>query len=154
MVFNIPPPNKWSIPLCWRLVGSNLRWNIHSSDHFIRYTYTVACSWTFLISKSCGSNSIHKRMQTWSIDAVIVQKKLHKGEEMCSKWLWPWNDCQMGWFDYLRNCWSPFSCTMVYTFIHKNIQWASVLWAKMHCLWEVRGEWPDWFKLTGRRQQL
>lgn len=28
----------------------------------------------------------------------------------------------------------------------KNIQWLAVLWAEM--MREVRGEWPDWFKLT------
>ena len=44
------------------------------------------------------------------------QTKCQNGEEMWSKWLWPWGVCwwQTGWFEYLRNGWSPgFSRTTV-----------------------------------------
>ena len=51
---------------------------------------------------------MQKHMQMWSRGAAVVQTKCQNGEEIWSKWLWPWNDCwcQTGWFEYLRNCWS------------------------------------------------
>ena len=39
----------------------------------------------------------------------VFQTKCQNGEEIRSKLFWPWNDCwcQTGWFEYLRNSWSP-----------------------------------------------
>ena len=80
--------------------------DIHSLDHFIRSTCNPACK--YLINLSCGWNSVHKSMQTWSRGSAIFQTKWQNGKEMWWQWLWLWNDCwcQTGWFDYLRNCWS------------------------------------------------
>ena len=52
---------------------------------------------------------MRKGMQMWSRVSAVVQTKCQNGEEMWSKWFWPWNDywCQAGWLEHLRNCWSP-----------------------------------------------
>ena len=66
-----------------------------------RNTCTSTPSCNYLISQSCGSSAVHKSMQ--------IRVRIWNADKMWSKWLWQWNDCwcQTGWFEHLRNCWSP-----------------------------------------------
>ncbi len=78
----------------------------------------------------------------WWRRLAEVQTEHQNGEERRFEWLWTWNGCwcQMGWSEYLKNCWS----TGIFTHNHlyglqrkvwkiENIQWAAVVRTKMPC---------------------
>ena len=112
-----------------------------------RDTSTPIYSRDYQISQSCGS-SAKQCLKSFRYGPGDVHINPKDGGEILSKWLWMWSDywCQTGWFEYLRNC---FSCNTVYSeWCDKQKTSSSYAGRNAFLMREVRGEGPDWLKLT------
>ena len=115
------------------------------TEHFIRNTYLFMRLSNQTIALQQGNAYNHAGMGQELHLMFTSTNKL--GKKM------RWNDCccQTGWFEYLRNSWSPGIFThnslwrMIWKTNKKKIQRAAVLQVEMG----PEGERPDWSKLTG-----
>ena len=63
--------------------------------------------------------------------------------------------CQTGWSEYVRNSWSAGIYTHNHLWVYRERSEKEKISSENALLvWEVRGEWADWFQMIGRQQEL